>query len=161
MKSNFNETIYIITMKNLYKPLLIMFVFCLISFKMSAQTDKDTAAVLLKCIDLPELQKFYPEESDGSLKPICIMQYPVAFSLQQDLNFKGKKALFLTRPMIYEKKIKSFFLFHNLEIIDNKANVTFEFDYYSNSNLNVIKLNAVLLKTGDIWNVTETKNIGR
>lgn len=138
------------------KFLILLSLIILITFNMNAQAGQDTTNILLKCIELTELQQFYPTGTDGSLKPICIMQYPVSFSPEFELLYKGKKALFLTRPMIYEKNIKAFFLIHAINISGNKATVTFEFDYYSNNNLNIINTTVVLMKTENTWVISET-----
>jgi hypothetical protein len=142
------------------KFLLISGLMIIISVSLFAQdSNKETSTVLLKCIELTELQQFYPAEADGSLKPICIMQYPVSFPSGIELEYKGKKVLFLTRPMVYEKNIKAFFLIHKIDITESKATVEFEFDYYSNNNLNVISTTAFLIKRENIWIISEKNNV--
>ena len=150
-----NKSIKTNTMR---KFLILSGLVVLVTFNLFAQAAKDSTDILLKCVELNELQQFYPTETDGSLKPICIMQYPVSFSSEIELIYKGKKALFLTRPIVYEKNIKAFFLIHVIEITGDKATVTFEFDYYLNSILNIIKSTAVLQKNDNTWSISETIN---
>lgn len=140
------------------KFLILSGLIVLVTFNLKAQAVKDTTAIILKCIELTELQKLYPTETDGTLKPICFMQYPVSFSSGFDLKYKGKNALFLTRPIVYEKNIKAFFLIHAIEIKGDKATVTFEFDFYSNNILNIIKSTVALQNTEDTWSISEIIN---
>jgi hypothetical protein len=123
---------------------------------MSAQTDKDTVAVLLKCIELPVMKTYMPLNGDGSLKPIHIIQYPVSFSADKELLSGDKKIIFMSPSEIKANSIEAYIAFRSLKIEESTAtaNLNLFNDYnYETMKFKMTMLFVVLKKTGGIWNV--------
>jgi hypothetical protein len=150
-------------MKTLHKLLLIIFVFCLISFKMSAQTDKDTVAVLLKCINIPQLDQYYSIVSDSKLKEVSIMKQNSAFPENLIKQMGYVNLSFLSKGEIYNKKVTPFILFEQLQINQSSASARYllNYDYSVSTNYKILAISVLLIKEGDSWIVTESNIKGR
>jgi hypothetical protein len=145
-------------MKTLYKLLLIIFVFCLISFKMTGQTDKDTAAVLQKCIDLKDLQQFLPLNSDGTIRQLYILQERVSFPASTNVQIAGKKIALVDLAELENIADPYYLQFWDFRISQNRANTGFML--MSKSGINPIELVRVVAeaeKKGTEWAIIDVK----
>lgn len=134
---------------------LIVFGLC---FKLSAQISNDQAKVIQKCIDLPELQQYYPHETDGTMKQIYIVQYPVSFSSDLALTKAGKKILFIKSPDQFETPVESYFRYRSINIDQNSASVVL--NYYFNYNPSTkqyqnLTIDMTLQKTNMEWDISK------
>lgn len=97
-------------MKKQVALLMLMFLF----FSSFGQNLSDQAAVLQKCIDLPEIQNYLPLDADGTQAAICIMQHAVTFpgdlaEVCFDFHSKVRSAIGLFVPVI--DKIAAAFIY--------------------------------------------------
>jgi hypothetical protein len=145
-------------MKTLYKLLLIIFVFCLISFKMTGQTEKDTAAVLQKCIDLKDLQQFLPLNSDGTIRQLYILQERVSFPASTNVQIAGKKIALVDLAEL-EKIADPYYLqFWDFRISQNRATTGFMLMSKSGINPNeLVRVVAEAEKKGTEWAIIDVK----
>lgn len=146
-------------MKKLF--LLIVVLFATISYSSNAQNGNgdgkspatDQSMVLQKCIDLPELQQYYPMDADGNFKPIYIMQHSINFPDNLNLDGFSKKIVFMTKDQIYKNNVDAFFQFEKFDILQNSANITFTYFYDLNIKSLIKQIVPIeLLKAGDSWN---------
>jgi hypothetical protein len=141
-------------MKKLFTS--IFFMVLGLTMQLVAQSQSDLAQVLQKCIDLPELQQYYPLNSDGSIKPLYIMQYPISFSSDQVIEKAGGMVKFMTKSDIAENKVESYFMFRSLNINQNAADVNYNYFYSYNYTSKQFKMLSVILelqKTGPQWKI--------
>jgi hypothetical protein len=111
-------------MKNI---LLLLSLF--VSLQFMAQTNSVDAILLQKCLDLPELQEFYPLEPSGELAQIYILQHGVSFPIDIGVKKNERLIKFLTKEDVSRLGVDSYFIFRTFEVLDeNKARV--EFTYY-------------------------------
>jgi hypothetical protein len=139
---------------------LIFLIVFWMTVKMIAQSPGDSAKVLQKCIDLPELQQHYPIGKDGCQTQIHIMLYPTNFPKDIEVSKFGKSVVFMKRPEIYDNRVEGFFLFKVFMVTQNTANVTFDYYYDYQTDQKVVMVNLVLLKSGEEWEISDSK-IGR
>ena len=59
------------------------------------QTIADQAVVVQKITELPDLQQYYPKNTDGSIKQLCISQFPTEFPAGVSVAFDASKVVFV------------------------------------------------------------------
>jgi hypothetical protein len=130
---------------------------------MSAQTDKDTADVLLKCINILQLDQYYSIVSDSKLKEVSIMKQNSAFPENLIKQMGYVNLSFLSKGEIYNKKVTPFILFEQLQINQSSASARYllNYDYSVSTNYKILAISVLLIKEGDSWNVTESNIKGR
>lgn len=126
-----------------------------------AQATGDTKAILQKCIDLPELQQYLSLNNDGSLSQIYVLQHGVSFPPNTEVYKSGKRVQFINKSQLASGGIGNYFLFWELNIEQNLAKVDFVYNFLVSGNLTTQRVILELVKTGDSWNVTDTKIQGR
>ena len=161
MKNEMNQKIIKYKSRNMKRYLLII-ALLLGAVSSWGQIANDQAAVLQKIIELPDLQQYYPKNGAGSLKQICIMQYPTAFSAEVTTALDASKVVFRSREAIEASHTEAYFIFRSLEVDANsaKAIITYfyNFDYTSNQ-FKMLTINVELQKSGAVWNITNV-NLG-
>lgn len=126
------------------------------------QTIDDQAAVLQKCIDLPELQPFLPKNQDGSYKTVNVMQHSISFPGNINVAHQGKPLLFISKGLATGGTTEAYFLFNQFQVDEHKAWV--EFVLYYEQTMSAPKMQVVTLqleKTGTNWSITQSKIEGR
>jgi hypothetical protein len=123
-------------------------------------TDDDKARIFQKCLDLPELQAYYPKNADGTHKQVYVMQAPIPFPADLAVSKFKQNVAFLTRPTIYSMSIDAFLLFKEFSIEGDSAKVAYNFNYNYTSSRAVFEMILTLQKIDNVWTVmnTETKN---
>jgi hypothetical protein len=121
------------------------------------QAVSDTTAVLQKCLDMPELQQYFPKNLDGTYKQVYVMQYPVAFSANNAVSKFQQSVSFEQRGAIYADKADGFFMFRSFSISGNTAAVTFDYNYNYTTVPAAVEVTLTLQKTGSTWAVTNTQ----
>ena len=143
------------------KRYLLIFAMLLGVVYSRGQSATDQAVVLQKCLDLPELQQYYPVAAGGIHQQVYIMQYPYVFPAGIQVSKFGKVVQIVDRSTVVDKQAVAYFLFQTFSIKGNKANVTFDFYYNYNTNKTFLNSTVVLNKNGDTWTVSDSKLIGR
>jgi hypothetical protein len=147
-------------MKKLSTLILMLTLF--VSIKISAQASGDVTMILQKCIDLPDLQQFYPVNVDGSHSKVYVLQHGVSFPLSTEITRFGKKVQFITKNDLATGEIKSYFLFWEFKVEQNTADIDYVFNYPGSDEHPGIQHIILTLKKNDgIWNVVSTKIEGR
>ena len=141
-------------MKKFYFSLFAL----IFGFHTMGQNAPEQAGILQLCLDLPELQDFYPQDEDGIYIEPYIMQYPIAFPTDIDVSKFGKRPVFMSRHEMYDNNIEAFFLFKKMEITSETATVEFSMYYDYNSpeqKYSHIVLNVV--KDSGVWKIINTQ----
>lgn len=146
-------------MKNLTKILMFASLMILISLKGYGQTDPEKEAVLQKCLTLEALKQYMPLNSDGTLKQIFIVQYPVSFTIEQDILVDGSKIIFVIPSELKENRIETYIAFRGLKIEGNtaSANLNLFYEYnYDSLQFKIKMISIELKKINGIWNITNS-----
>jgi hypothetical protein len=132
-----------------------------LTMQLVAQSLNDQKQILQKCIDLPELQQYYPLAADGNHQQVYIMQYPFVFPDGIEVSKFGKPVQIVGRAVIVDSHAMAYFLFHTFSLTANKAYITF--DFYNNYPVNktILQGNIVLNKTDNTWTINDSKLTGR
>lgn len=91
-----------------------------------AQTSNDQSQVLQKCIDLTEIQQYYPQNADNSYKQLLILNFPVSLPVNLNVSKFGQSVLFHTRAEIVADNPDAFIAFSTFSFTGNTASVVFE-----------------------------------
>lgn len=145
-------------MRNSMKFFAVILLFACFQEVSSAQQLNDQSLVIQKCIDLSELQQYYPLDNAGLPEQIYVMEYPVKFPADLSVSKSGKQIVFMSREDIIKNQIKAYFIFRSLDITGNlaKANINYFYDFdYSTKHSKMIMLNLELNKTDSTWEVTQ------
>ena len=125
-----------------------------ITMQLFAQSQNDQEQILKKCIDLPDLQHYYPLETNGGLKQLNIIQYPVSFPSEILLSKAGNNVNFLTMSEFSENKVKAYFMFRSLQIKGKAAVATLNYFYNCiGESFKMLSIYVEFEKSGLSWNV--------
>ena len=113
----------------------------------------DDAQVLQKCIDLPQLQAYYPLDADGNPRQLNVMQHGVSFPENIDVSANGKSLAFLSKKQVSQTEANAYFLFQEFKISGNSATVAFVYQY---NQTELVVVSLVLNKNVDTWSVTNS-----
>lgn len=120
----------------------------------------ELSAILQACIDLPELQKYYPVTADGSKEQLNIVQYPLSFS-DLVLN-KDSKSVNLVSNTDIDKLIESnYFMFRR--VLPNQNQVKIIFNYFYGKDSEGKKNIAMVLdfsKIDSVWSIVNSSLSG-
>ncbi len=125
-----------------------------------AQSLDDQSKVLQKCVDLTELQPYFPLDNTGNPGQVYVMQYAVSFPVGMNVSKAGKPVLFSTRDEILQNKIASYFIFRSFDISGNVAKTSFSYFYSFDYATNQFKMVIVTLELNKVnldWSVTNIK----
>jgi len=140
------------------KQFLILILILITTRTVMAQSRQDQTQILQKCIELPELQKYFPLEADGNLKPLVINYWhPVPFPTDLTLSQNGKNILFRSMPMESGKYSEAYFLFNKFEILQGSSVVKFEYRYDNLIQPKVIQVALGFIKSGEAWEISTKK----
>lgn len=118
-----------------------------------AQSARDRAQVLQKCLDLQQLQQHYPRDSRGNVKQLNIMQHGVSFPENINVSKNGVRPVFLSKKQVNATETQAYFLFHDFTISAASATVAFVYHYSTGDQL-VVYLD--LEKTGSSWSIKKS-----
>jgi hypothetical protein len=137
------------------KLIILLSLFVLGSISIFAQSRQDQVQILQKCIELSQLQQYYPLDSDGSQKPLIINYWhPVLFPTDLSVMNAGKNVEFRLMSIESSKNAEAYFLFYKFEVYESSSSVRFDFSYDNASHLKVLEVMLDLSKTGDAWEIT-------
>ena len=140
------------------KSFLLIFAILLGPVCSRAQNTADMTVILQKCIDLPELQKYYPVDNAGIPEQLCILQHGVSFPINIKVSKFGKPILFMDKKQLHDNEDTSYLLFWTFKTDQNFAQVDFTYHFISADNLpQRQKVNLELQKTNETWTVSKTK----
>jgi len=120
---------------------------------LTALPPQDDAQILQKCIDLPQLQAYYPLDAHGNLKQLNVMQHGVSFPENTNVSANGKSIAFLSKKQVSQTEAIAYFLFHEFKISGNSATVAFVYQY---NQTELVVVGLALNKNGDTWSVTNS-----
>lgn len=140
------------------KQFLILILILITTRTSMAQSRQDQTQILQKCIGLPELQKYFPLEADGNLKPLVINYWhPVLFPTDLTLSQNGKNILFRLMSMESVKNGEAYFLFNKFEILQGSSVVKFEYRYDNLIQPKVLQVALGFIKSGEAWEMSTIK----
>lgn len=149
------------------KKALLLFMCMMAVGAAFSQQESDKAKILQQCIDLPDLQSYFPQNNVGAYLPVCIAQHGVLFEGNMAISKFGQNIIFKNKEEIMNDRTSAFFLFNTFEINQNSAKVSYSFYYswhtYSTSPFDspCIKVQGELIldETGN-WFFTESNTEG-
>ena len=119
-----------------------------------AQVPDHKAQILQLCIDLPEIQDFYPQFDDESKAAVYIMQYPIVIPTDLPLQKFNKQPVYMDRHEIYDNNIEAYFLFKQIEIESNGAFVEYTMYYdYNSDDQKILNISLDFQKSDSGWAV--------
>ena len=144
-------------MKKVYFFLFICF--CSFQLKTNAQgvtpNIESTAfsAIIQSIIDIPELQKYFPLESDNTIKQLNVVQFPVTLPASLSVT-KGDKALNLIAAADQPSfNGDAYFMFRRVSNLNNKISITANYFYKNGgSSFKIITLVVNFENIGNSWN---------
>lgn len=120
-----------------------------------AKSDGDLAILLKKIVDLPELQPYYPLDSDKRVKPLVVMQHGVSFPERIPVAHNSTPLIFKSKQEAINEP--AYFLFWRFDIAGDKARVEFSYIYDAKSpEKSAQKAELVFDKTGNLWTVASS-----
>ena len=140
------------------KTISLMILFTMATISAIGQSRNDQTRILQQCIDLPDLQQYYPYETDGVRKPVYILQHGVSFPSDIEVSKFGKRVQLVDKAQLSYLKISSYFLFWEFKTDQNSAQVDFVYNFINADNLPRMKrVNLELQKNNETWTVSKTK----
>ena len=137
---------------------LLVILFTMVTMSTFGQNSHDQTQILQQCIDLPDLQQYYPYENDSVRKPVCILQHGVSFPSGIEVSKFGKSVLLCDKSQIAAMGINSYFLFWEFKIDQNSAKIDFVYNYVDSGSLpKKQKISVELKKIKDSWAVVNSK----
>lgn len=122
------------------------------------QNTDDITVVLQKCINLPELQQYYPVDNEGKPDDIYINYWaPTLFSTDLILTINGKNLMFLPMSQMSSTIENAFFFFKIFECTPSYAMIVFEYTYDFKTQPKVLEVKLTLQKTNDVWGISDTQ----
>jgi hypothetical protein len=124
--------------------------------------EKEQAQVLQKCFGLEGLQAYYPKNTDGTYKPLQILQHGVSFADDLDVSYAGNPVALIQKASLAADRIEAYFLFYEFAITGKSAKVRFVFNYDQTTNQKKMQVVSLeLQKEDDAWNIVQSKIEGR
>lgn len=142
------------TMKS---KIFIMAMLLLITGIAFGQGLNDQAAILKKCLDVPEIQQYFPTDSDGHPKAVYIMQHAVSFPTDIPVSKFGQRLVFLGKDDLIDMNVDAFILFEVFEIAGNNAEITMLFNKNQENGYRAYEIKLKMSNANSTWSVIETK----
>ena len=140
------------------KRYLLILTILLVAVCSRGQNQNDMTALLQKCIDLPELQPYFPLDANGKPDEVYINFWaPTIFSTDLVVTSHGEKLKFLPMSQASPSFQNAFFLFKNCECTPTFAIVSFEYTYNYKIQPKTIEVKLTLQKINDLWEVSDTQ----
>jgi hypothetical protein len=138
------------------KNVLLIAIFAITTFFVSAQSRQDQTLVLQLCVDLPELTPFYPVDGQNNPLQLNVVEYhPVIFPVDLPVTHAGKSLQFLSPSEVATSNSLAWFHFKKFEILGNSASVNFDFHYYTGKEQKTLLLKLVFMREGSGWKRSE------
>jgi len=136
------------------KNLILIILFVLTTTCIFAQSRQDQSQILQKCIELQELQQYYPLDANGNQKPLIINYWhPVLFPTDLMVMNGGKNVEFREMSAENNKNAEAYFLFKKFEVFPGSSLVKFDYSYNNADHLKAIEVTLELSKTLDEWEI--------
>jgi hypothetical protein len=103
---------------------------------------------------MPDMQKYYPVNSDGSLKQINIKQYPISFPTDLNVEKSEQSINYILISTPETVNIDGYFAFRRIQ--NSTSSLMISFNYFYNCNSPITKsitVNAEFEKTTTGWNL--------
>lgn len=140
------------------KKFLLIFVILLGVVCSRGQNTNDMTVVLQKCIDLPDLQQYYPLDENGKPDELYINYWaPTLFSTDLIVSKNGVNLNFLPMSQMSATIENAFFLFKICEITPSFAMLVFEYTYDFKTQPKVLEVKLTMQKTNDVWYISDTQ----
>ncbi|MBS1529079.1 MAG: hypothetical protein JSU01_02125 [Bacteroidetes bacterium] len=125
----------------------------LTQYKPSAR--QDSLEILQQCLDLPVIQNYFTRHSDGTLKQVYIMQYPVKFPDGLAVSKFGRPVLFRSRADMRSEKAEVFLIVKTFSITGDDASVNFTLNSDYTTKPNILEVTVQLHRSGQTWAVSQ------
>lgn len=139
-------------MKKLYLLVAALMFFVLFQKTSSAQSFDEQSLILQTCIDLAEIQQYYPKNEDNSFKQLYILNFPVVFSVSLSVSKSNLPVLFSSREEIRNENPDAFLSFSHFDVTEESASIEFQFNHHRlTDSPGVINCNLTLVKESGVW----------
>jgi hypothetical protein len=119
-----------------------------------AQSPSDQTLVLQHCLDLQQLQSYYPKDAFGNIRQLVILEHGVAFSRDLNVSKNGLAPAFLEKKDMVGGQADAYFLFNQVSIGEQKAHVVFAYYFAANS---LVSVTLEMVRAGGAWSVINSK----
>lgn len=118
----------------------------------SAQLLEEQSQILQTCIDLTELQQYFPKMEDDSDQKLHILNFPVEFSGSLNVSKFNQPVFFCSREEIRNANPDAFIAFTVFDVSDETASIEFEITYDRLTETSgFLKGNLSLVKESGTW----------
>lgn len=138
-----------------YKLSILLTVFLLLSSTGYAQNQSELAAVVQTCIDLQELQDYFPMDQNGIKKAAVVMQRDISLPADLAVMKFNQPLKLMSRGEIVNNLTDTYFMFNKLNINVPTALAEFVLVHGGMENPVYTEVSLQLKKTGDIWQITQ------
>ena len=140
------------------RNLVLTAALALITTCIFGQSRQEQTQILQKCVDLPELQQYYPVDADGNPNTL-IIHYCHPYALPTDLTVThgGRNAEFRLMSVENDKNADAYFFFQKFEFLENTWHVSFKYCYGNPGHPKEIQVLLKLKLAGNAWEVTDIK----
>lgn len=140
------------------KRYLLIFAILLGAVCSRGQNTDDMTVILQKCIDLPELQQYYPLDENGKPDEMYINYWaPTLFSTDLIVTKNGVNLSFLPMSQMSATIENAFFLFKICEVTPSFAMLVFEYTYDFKTQPKVLEVKLTMQKSNDVWGISDTQ----
>ncbi len=117
----------------------------------SAQSVTDKSIILQKCLDVTELQGYYPKNADNSFKQVVVLETSIDFTGVSVSKF-NEPVLFEDRDEVYNSNPFAFIVFQSMIITANTADLNYEMTYDRNTTTpQSVTVNVSFEKNNNNW----------
>jgi hypothetical protein len=94
-------------------------------------TPSELQSIVQKCLDIPELQKYYPTDGQKNLKSVNIVQQPLQLPTGMKLAKGGKPVnlIAISRSQFSHLSANAYSMFRSIEVSGSTASVRFNYFY--------------------------------
>lgn len=138
-----------------YKLSILLIVLLLLSSTGYAQPQSELAAVVQTCIDLQELQEYFPVDQNGIKKAAVVMQRDISLPADLAVMKFNQPLSLMSRGEIVNNMTDTYFMFNKLTINIPTALAEFVLVHGSLENPVYTEVSVQLKKTDNIWQITQ------
>jgi hypothetical protein len=120
------------------------------------QSRQDQTQILQKCIDLPEIQQYYPVDANKTQLQLFVLQHhPIFYPLDLPVEKFGFPLRFVSPVELSQINPDAFFLFKKFFINPDSASVSMNYSYRNNGTSKMMEIGLAFKKEGPIWSIKE------
>jgi hypothetical protein len=134
----------------------LLFTLILIPQNLAAQESmSDQDQIITKCLTIKQLEDKIPEDIKAQMSEYYILDHGVKFYFSSKFEISNKKTSLISKGEISLNK--PYFLFHTLNIDNEKAFVRYNFIYRYNDVETTVPITIEFVKNNSLWQILNYK----